>query len=232
MRCANPDCCSALFDQPGGSLWMMGLETSSREIMDGEDNGFPISLQNRSDHSNQTPPTPLERIPPSVRGSDWSPLSSCRASPHAPPGFYSSPCRISSRTEYSALEELRADANVNWESPYAYAQPPERNRVDYSPRADQPAEEDRPRRQCMNTKHPVTDRSTFHIRRTEIQKSARDVFYVVRQCPIGFGMNALSCKLRQASNRECHERKGRRQRQRGAAFRGSGLIYRHRCRRL
>ena len=42
MRCANQDCCSALFDQPGGSLWLMELETSHTELMEGEDNGFPI----------------------------------------------------------------------------------------------------------------------------------------------------------------------------------------------
>ena len=41
-RCANPDCCRALLDQPGGSVWMMELETSSREFIDSEDNGLPI----------------------------------------------------------------------------------------------------------------------------------------------------------------------------------------------
>lgn len=32
-------------NQPGGSLWMMELDTSSREVMAGEDNGFPVSVQ-------------------------------------------------------------------------------------------------------------------------------------------------------------------------------------------
>ena len=44
MHCANPDCC-ACFDQPGGSLWMMELETLSTDVLHGEDNGFPVSHQ-------------------------------------------------------------------------------------------------------------------------------------------------------------------------------------------
>lgn len=43
MRCANPDCCCDQFDQPGGSLWMMELELSSRDSVHVEDNGFPVA---------------------------------------------------------------------------------------------------------------------------------------------------------------------------------------------
>jgi hypothetical protein len=42
MRCANPDCRDASFDLPGGSLWLMELETSREELSQGEDDGFPI----------------------------------------------------------------------------------------------------------------------------------------------------------------------------------------------
>src|SRR3974390_130017 len=42
MLCANPECCSASFDQPGGSLWLMELEMDRDQEANSEDNGFPI----------------------------------------------------------------------------------------------------------------------------------------------------------------------------------------------
>jgi hypothetical protein len=42
MLCVNPECCSASFDQPGGSLWLMELEMDRDQQANGEDNGFPI----------------------------------------------------------------------------------------------------------------------------------------------------------------------------------------------
>lgn len=42
MLCANPECCSASFDQPGGSLWLLELEMDHDHHAIGEDNGFPV----------------------------------------------------------------------------------------------------------------------------------------------------------------------------------------------
>ena len=42
MLCANPECCSASFDQPGGSLWLLELELDPAHKANGDDNGFPI----------------------------------------------------------------------------------------------------------------------------------------------------------------------------------------------
>ncbi len=42
MLCANPECLSTLFDQPGGSLWLMELEVKHDPAKSGEDNGFPV----------------------------------------------------------------------------------------------------------------------------------------------------------------------------------------------
>jgi hypothetical protein len=42
MQCANSKCCCDLFDQPGGSLWLMELEVSCDELLDGDENGFPV----------------------------------------------------------------------------------------------------------------------------------------------------------------------------------------------
>lgn len=42
MQCANPECCCALFDQPGGSLWLMELDVSCDELIEGDEYGFPV----------------------------------------------------------------------------------------------------------------------------------------------------------------------------------------------
>ncbi len=42
MHCANPECRSTLFDQPGGSLWLMELEVKYDPAKANEDNGFPM----------------------------------------------------------------------------------------------------------------------------------------------------------------------------------------------
>ena len=43
MRCANPDCCCGLFDQPGGSIWLMQLETPCDQLMESVDYDFSVS---------------------------------------------------------------------------------------------------------------------------------------------------------------------------------------------
>jgi hypothetical protein len=43
MRCANPDCCCGLFDQPGGTIWLMQLEVPRDNPIESIDYGFPVS---------------------------------------------------------------------------------------------------------------------------------------------------------------------------------------------
>jgi hypothetical protein len=43
MRCANPDCCCGLFDQPGGSIWLMQLETPCDRPTESMDYDFSVS---------------------------------------------------------------------------------------------------------------------------------------------------------------------------------------------
>lgn len=44
MHCANPDCRCDTFHLPGGTLWRMELEQSSDQLIEEEDNGFPIRI--------------------------------------------------------------------------------------------------------------------------------------------------------------------------------------------
>ena len=42
MRCVNPDCCCGIFDQPGGSIWLMQLEVPRDQPTDCTDFEFPV----------------------------------------------------------------------------------------------------------------------------------------------------------------------------------------------
>jgi hypothetical protein len=43
MRCANPECCCDLFDQPGGSIWLMQLEVARNQSTDSMDDAFHVA---------------------------------------------------------------------------------------------------------------------------------------------------------------------------------------------